>query len=91
MMNKEPDLPDNHPPQVIEVKTVLNVDEGPGVQCPRCGSNFMKRKPRGGFLEGKVYAIFGYYPWRCTKCLGSFFLKKRGKPRTRQELGAAAE
>lgn len=77
--------------KVVEVKTVVTVEEGPGVQCSRCGANFMKRMQREGFLKGKIFAIFGYYPWRCKKCLGIFYLRKRGKPSSRRELNSAEE
>jgi len=33
---------------------------------------------REGFLQQKICSIFGYYPWRCTKCLGSFLIREAG-------------
>ena len=44
----------------------------------------MKRMKRTGFAQKLVYSIFGYYPWRCTKCLGSFMLKKRAQAKRHQ-------
>lgn len=55
------------------------------VLCPRCGSEYMKRLRRVGFLQGKIYSVLGYYPWRCTKCLGDFMLRRRGAPRRHRE------
>jgi hypothetical protein len=47
--------------------------------CPECGSQHLRRLPRQGFLQRKIYASFGYYPWECPICRNSFLLRKRGK------------
>lgn len=72
--------------QILEVVEGKIVATGSGVACPRCGSAYVKRMRRTGFLQKKVYSFFGYYPWRCTKCLGNFLLKKRGVPRMNKEV-----
>lgn len=45
----------------------------------------MRRLPRMGFLQRKIYPIFGYYPWECSSCRGVKLFKYRGKRRKRQE------
>jgi len=60
-------------------------------ECPRCGSEHMKRTRREGFLKRRICSIFGYYPWRCTKCLGNFLLKKRALPRRHRASMEIAE
>src|SRR5208337_4072066 len=74
---KEWALPAENTEQVAEEVAAEKADKGHRVQCPRCGSNYMKRMRRAGFLQERVYAILGYFPWRCTKCLGNFMLRKR--------------
>ena len=46
-------------------------------QCPTCGSRRLRRLERMGFLQNKVYSMFGYYPWRCGTCKTSFYLRRR--------------
>lgn len=58
--------------------------------CPDCGSQHLRRLPRQGFMQKKVYSFFGYYPWECPICRQTKFFKKRGK-RTRRESRIAAE
>lgn len=53
------------------------------VTCPECGSNHMRRLPRQGFLQQKLYAYFGYFPWECPICRKVMMLKHRGKKRQR--------
>jgi DNA-directed RNA polymerase subunit RPC12/RpoP len=66
-------------------------EEGEPLQCPRCGGAHMKRMRREGFFKRRICWIFGYYPWRCTKCLGNFLLKRRALPRRYQGLMPVAE
>jgi DNA-directed RNA polymerase subunit RPC12/RpoP len=88
---KEWALPAEKTEQEIDEVAKRRLDDGDGVQCPRCGSEFVKRLPRAGFLEGRIYSFFGYFPWRCTKCLGSFMIKKRSVTTRRRELAPDAE
>jgi DNA-directed RNA polymerase subunit RPC12/RpoP len=76
---------------MVEAVEQKPLKKGHGVQCPRCGSEYMKRTRREGFVQEKLYSIFGYYPWRCTKCLGNFMMKKRGMHRRHQEIEPAGE
>lgn len=71
--------------QAIEIEVVENVGRRQGIQCPRCDSTYMRRMSRMGLLEGKILPIFGYFPWRCTGCGGSFLMKKRGQPTRRHK------
>jgi ribosomal protein S27AE len=48
--------------------------------CPQCGADHLHRLEREGFLQKRIYPLFGYYPWRCSKCRGYFMLKKRSQP-----------
>lgn len=47
--------------------------------CRRCGSNRVYRLYREGFLQEKVYPIFGYYPWKCKDCGQHLLIRKRRK------------
>ena len=38
------------------------------MQCPGCGENRLFRIQRKGFLQRRIYALFGYYPWKCRRC-----------------------
>ena len=66
-------------------------EAGQPFQCPRCSAEHMKRTRREGFFKQRVCAAFGYYPWRCTKCLGNFLLKRRALHRRRRQTTLAAE
>jgi transposase-like protein len=73
---KERTLPAETPekaPEVVAVRTRHH-----HVECPRCAGNHLKRKRRESFFERRVFSLFGYYPWKCSMCGGSFLLKKRG-------------
>jgi len=76
---KERALPVEHTEQVIETAANKKPERGQPVQCPRCECDYIKRMKRSGFFETRICSIFGYYPWRCTKCLGTFLLRKRGQ------------
>lgn len=77
--------------QVTETAVEENVEKRHRVQCPRCGSNYLKRKSRRGFLHRAIYPIFGYYPWWCTGCKESVLIKKRGEPRKNQKRDSNAK
>jgi hypothetical protein len=74
-------LPTDDSGQVAETVAGEAQDRGQQFRCPRCGCAHMKRMRREGFLQQKICSIFGYYPWRCTKCLGSFLIRKRALPK----------
>lgn len=54
-----------------------------GVSCPECGSPYVRRVRREGFLQTRIYSRFGYYPWECAICRKTNMLKVRGKRRHR--------
>ncbi len=47
--------------------------------CPDCGSRHLRRLPRQGFMQLKVYPFFGYFPWECPICRQTRLYRKRGK------------
>ena len=49
------------------------------VYCRKCGSDKVYRLHRIGYLEEKIYPIFGFYPWRCTACGDHVMRHKRRK------------
>jgi hypothetical protein len=40
----------------------------------------MRRRARTGFLQTKIYPLFGFYPWECFSCRATKMLRSRGKP-----------
>jgi hypothetical protein len=66
-----------------DVKEVVGEETGdkkePGI-CPTCNGDFLRRKPRVGFLQQKVFAALGYYPWHCSRCGGNFLIRMRALP-----------
>jgi len=77
--------------QVVETVTEKNVEERHHVECPRCGSNYLKRVSRVGFLQRALYPIFRYYPWQCSGCKGRVMIKKRGGSRRSKKRDSAAK
>ncbi len=72
------------PAEISEnVKDVAGEETGekkePG-KCPTCYGDFLRRKPRIGFMQQKVFAAFGYYPWHCSRCGGNFLIRMRALP-----------
>lgn len=39
----------------------------------------MLRLRRTGFLETKLFPVFGFYPWKCPQCKAKQLLRSRGK------------
>ncbi len=63
----------------VSVQSVSTSD----VACPECGGLHLRRLPRQGFWQQKLYAYFGYFPWECPICRKTMMLKHRGKKRRR--------
>lgn len=59
-------------------------------RCPNCQNPDMTRVARRGFLQERVYAKLGLYPWECVFCREVFLLKSRGR-RSRKTSSHAAE
>ena len=38
------------------------------LRCSQCGGSHLRRLPRKGFMQEKIYALFGYFPWECAHC-----------------------
>jgi hypothetical protein len=37
--------------------------------CPKCEDDHkLRRIQRKGFLQTRIYPLFGYYPWKCSEC-----------------------
>ncbi|HEY3628107.1 MAG TPA: hypothetical protein VGL00_17595, partial [Terracidiphilus sp.] len=51
--------------------------------CPKCKRSAMRRVGRHGFLEKKIFPLFGFYPWECGSCRIVKLFKNRGSRRTR--------
>ena len=64
--------------QVIAPVVKVKVQSSHRAECPRCCIDYLRRKPRKGILQKVLYPIFGYYPWRCRVCKGSYIIRKRG-------------
>ena len=50
------------------------------MHCKDCG-NSLRRLSRRGFLQKRIYSLFGYYPWECSNCGKVQLLKSRGNRR----------
>lgn len=49
------------------------------VICPKCGTHHMRRLPREGFMQKKVWPLFGLFPWECPICRKLHLMRSRGK------------
>ncbi|MDR3753542.1 MAG: hypothetical protein P4K93_00330 [Terracidiphilus sp.] len=66
--------------RIVEVKAVNIVDENSAnerVLCDDCGSDKVHRIFRKGFLQKRIYPLFGFYPWRCKGCGLRLMMRKR--------------
>jgi ribosomal protein S27AE len=61
------------------------------VYCHECGSDKVFRITRKGFLQKQLFAWFGYYPWRCTRCGKGVMLPKRKRAKTQHSARQADE
>jgi DNA-directed RNA polymerase subunit RPC12/RpoP len=77
--------------QAVETVAGKKVKKRHHVVCPRCGSNHLSRLSRVGFLQKKIYPIFGYFPWQCTGCKGRVMIKKRGGTRRSKKRDSGAK
>jgi hypothetical protein len=58
---------------------------GNGVYCKHCGSNQIFRVFRQGYMQERIYPLFGFYPWKCKVCQGSMLLRKRKRSRSQNK------
>lgn len=66
--------------KIVEVKAVNVVEDNSAeerVLCDECGSDTVGRIFRKGFLQKRIYPLFGFYPWRCKGCGLRLMLRKR--------------
>jgi len=61
------------------------------VHCRWCGDDKVIRVHRKGFLQEKIYPIFGYYPWRCMHCGVQVMLRKRRRAKNTDKKPNCAE
>jgi hypothetical protein len=54
--------------------------------CPKCRSRGNSRIMRIGLLQTFFLPFFGLYPWECSKCLHTFYLRSRGRSHRPQPL-----
>lgn len=52
--------------------------------CPDCGKGKLRRLARTGFLQKKVLAMLGFYPWECPICRRTRYYRKRGRRQSRR-------
>lgn len=55
------------------------------VLCPECGSDHPRRLERKGFLQTRIYPIFGYFPWMCGACKATFLMRKRYRRKSKRK------
>jgi hypothetical protein len=55
------------------------------ILCPECGSDQPRRLERKGFLQTRIYPIFGYYPWICGGCKVTFIMRKRYRRKSKSK------
>jgi hypothetical protein len=58
------------------------------MHCVSCGCE-MRRRMREGFLERRIYPLFGYYPWECPLCRQLVMYKVRHIRRRRSHSADA--
>jgi hypothetical protein len=46
---------------------------------------------RVGFLQTRVYPLFGFYPWKCPECKTRYLLRARGTKRKKTSSRHSAE
>src|SRR5579863_371262 len=51
--------------------------EGDNCSCAHCGER-MRRLGRKGFLQSKLFPVFGFYPWECLACRSKRLMRSRG-------------
>jgi len=61
------------------------------MQCRNCDCKQIFRMKRVGFLQNRVYSIFGFYPWKCPECKTRYLLRARGSRRKKTAIGSSAE
>jgi hypothetical protein len=63
--------------QVVAKEVIRSEPSKDRVYCRYCGSDHVYRLYREGFLQEKIYPLFGFYPWRCKVCSAMMMLHRR--------------
>ena len=53
--------------------------------CRQCGSSQVYRVFRQGYLQERIYPLFGFYPWKCKACDQGMLLRKRKRSRSQDK------
>ena len=51
------------------------------MQCRNCDCKQIHRMKRVGFLQTRIFPLFGFYPWKCPECKTRYLLRARGSKR----------
>jgi hypothetical protein len=70
---------------VLTTKLVERARVEERLSCKHCGSGRVFRVFRLGYLQEKIYPLFGFYPWKCRSCKGYSMLHKRKRSRSKQK------
>ena len=67
------------------------VHKSSSLHCSICGGSHLYRLQRKGIMERGVLSLLGYFPWKCSTCKGTLYMKQRyKKKRTRHAEAAEA-
>ena len=61
----------------VSEQAVTTSSDKERVYCQVCGSHKVRRIFRKGYMQKKIYPVFGYFPWRCLSCGKRVMLRKR--------------
>jgi hypothetical protein len=45
--------------------------------CRKCGASGLRRENRYGFLQLKIFPLFGLFPWECVFCRKTLLYHKQ--------------
>lgn len=57
--------------------TIEKTEVSATVACPACGSTRVHRVERKGFMQLRIYPLFGLYPWYCRECRTYSLIRRR--------------
>lgn len=64
--------------------SVHAIQETSKLYCSICGGTHLYRLQRKGFLEKRIYPLFGYFPWHCLACKEDRYIKLRNVKRRKR-------
>ena len=65
---------------------IVKAEASEGIHCRYCRSLRVFRVYRQGILQERVYPVFGIYPWKCKACGAFMLLRRRKRPKAKQEV-----